>query len=1250
MKKKKINLNKFIALILSFLFIMQQSLAYQVLAQSTITNGDGSVIGPNGGENIWNIKPDAVNGDTGFKQFGKIDLGQGDILNFIYNYVMQSQSGTGNDLTLEDKHGTIDTFVALVNEGVNINGIVNALQNVNGNLKNDGNLLFISPGGMVVGASGVLNVGNLSVISPTPSSYETLKTSLNLPQTQQYYINDYDVSYDESDPEGTSVIVPTSYDYTKSTAIYTDKTLDTSSLSYGADSGAITINGAVIARGNVDLQGGNVAIGNGGLLVAGVGGNTEVLTSHDAAKTLFDSLVATDNMTSGNAFASSNGKITITSKTGTSVADGGIVRNYGTGNTTITNTGVSGVNIAGEVSNAKGNLTVTNSAGDLLVNTTGLVRNNGTMTFTNNGSGTKLALNGTVKNDGDLLVTNETGTNGLLVGGNVTNNTGSATFTNKAGLLNVTNGGTITSNGTSLTMQNTTGTGMTISGTVNNNAGSATFTNNKGKLLVDSTGIINSKGSNLLVYNDGTSGMDIQGKVNINHANKTNTVQFTNKNSNMTLGHTSNKDNISSNADVNIDITNGNLLNNGVTHNLIATTNGANLNLDVTNGAIGEEVGPNDGVYTGIGTNARDLSKSVNVSIDGKIKATSTQGTNKSVINLASLDKNMNVDQIKADGRVILLADDSTNKGETPYDIINASSDPSKPNVEGAGISIIASGNIGEDGNALTFRQNNGSYGSVDGQLNHTDDAQYGVDMLAIKDINVKGMDAANGDKLETNVGGLISREGSINAEFSGDTFIRETTAANEINITTRGKNMYIENLGEVPTYPQDYYGPNENIHPDKVKITALDLGTSWDNPDDHSNAADSTIIIKNGKIEGQGQGRPAHEQDLTLVADNAYAGGYHFHMGKDRGVKSDDPLRFNLSYVEEDARTNKITTPEGETVSIRAKAVRPDDVTAIGQDEADRNYYYGGSSQGGDEGYDGVKDDDGNYVDNPNGDEQGDENDDDNLVVPKDDEEVVDTDADSDTDIDTDTDTDTDIDTDTDTDTDTDVDTDTDTDTDIDTDTDVDTDSDSDIDTDSDTDTDIDTDTDTDTDLDTDTDTDTDTDVDTDTDIDTDIDTDTDVDTDTDTDTDTDIDEPDLPSIDLGQAVYKQRVVSDRVDSIDKRQYMRFGGEEAQDLITFESTDDVIAISDISRGGVSLKHNKKLKVGDVVPVHLTYGDLEINANVKIVSASDVKAGGQFIDLDQATANKLLYLSLLEKDQPIAQTIQNSNITTTIEE
>ena len=62
-----------------------------------------------------------------------------------------------------------------------------------------------------------------------------------------------------------------------------------------------------------------------------------------------------------------------------------------------------------------------------------------------------------------------------------------------------------------------------------------------------------------------------------------------------------------------------------------------------------------------------------------------------------------------------------------------------------------------------------------------------------------------------------------------------------------------------------------------------------------------------------------------------------------------------------------------------------------------------------------------------------------------------------------------------------------------------------------------------------------------------------------------------------------------------------------------------------------------------------------MNANVKIVSASDVTAGAEFVDLDQATANKLLYLSLLKDDggQPkeeyYANTnyIENENLSTT---
>ena len=76
MKIKRINRKKITAFLLSFLFLMHQSLAFQVLA-STITNGDGSAIKPNPDTGNFDVRPDAWNGNTGFKHFDKIDLSQG---------------------------------------------------------------------------------------------------------------------------------------------------------------------------------------------------------------------------------------------------------------------------------------------------------------------------------------------------------------------------------------------------------------------------------------------------------------------------------------------------------------------------------------------------------------------------------------------------------------------------------------------------------------------------------------------------------------------------------------------------------------------------------------------------------------------------------------------------------------------------------------------------------------------------------------------------------------------------------------------------------------------------------------------------------------------------------------------------------------------------------------------------------------------------------------------------------------------
>lgn len=74
------------------------------------------------------------------------------------------------------------------------------------------------------------------------------------------------------------------------------------------------------------------------------------------------------------------------------------------------------------------------------------------------------------------------------------------------------------------------------------------------------------------------------------------------------------------------------------------------------------------------------------------------------------------------------------------------------------------------------------------------------------------------------------------------------------------------------------------------------------------------------------------------------------------------------------------------------------------------------------------------------------------------------------------------------------------------------------------------------------------------------------------------------------------------------------------------------------------MTHHNDLKVGDVVPVQISYGDLNINADVKIVSASDRRAGAEFINLDQATANKILYMNIMLEEQTAARNKANNHI------
>jgi hypothetical protein len=172
--------------------------------------------------------------------------------------------------------------------------------------------------------------------------------------------------------------------------------------------------------------------------------------------------------------------------------------------------------------------------------------------------------------------------------------------------------------------------------------------------------------------------------------------------------------------------------------------------------------------------------------------------------------------------------------------------------------------------------------------------------------------------------------------------------------------------------------------------------------------------------------------------------------------------------------------------------------------------------------------------------------------------------------------------------------------------------------------------DTDTDTDIDTDIDMDTDNDIDTDLDTDTDIDTDTDLDTDTDTDTDLDTDS-DIPDVDGRETYIQRKDIDNAIDTIDKRQFMRFNVSQTTNPVLMErSGNGVERLLDVSRGGIAVTHNGNLKVGDVIPVHLSYGGLDINAQAKVVSSTSAgRAGAEFVNIDQAVANQLLYLNMM---------------------
>ena len=288
------NKKRIISALLTTLFLAQQSMLISVSATE--------ITGVRGNNGVYDITPSALakKGDgslstVGFRKYKDFQLSKDDIANLIFKY------GKNN----------VETFVNLVDNQIQIDGLVNSVRD--GNFYN-GKAIFVSPNGMVVGASGVLNVGSLGIYAPTQKVYD------------DYLANPRE---------------------------------DLSTLTTSNGGANVQINGKVMAAQDIDIRSGKVDIT--GKMISGTG-NTATITGRQQAENLFNQLVNTNNIRPAYGLVQ-KGSITINANNGIYQGYDSNITNYGKGNITVTNiSDVGNVDYRGTTTNHGGDINITSKA------------------------------------------------------------------------------------------------------------------------------------------------------------------------------------------------------------------------------------------------------------------------------------------------------------------------------------------------------------------------------------------------------------------------------------------------------------------------------------------------------------------------------------------------------------------------------------------------------------------------------------------------------------------------------------------------------------------------------------------------------------------------------------------------------------------------------------------------------------------------------------------------------------------------
>ena len=423
-----------------------------------------NITGVTGTNGVYNITPEHFSGIAGYRKYDNFTLDQGDKANLQF---VRNQEGKADPTA----------FVNLVENKVNINGVLNTMRGEN---FFNGHAIFITPGGFVVGQSGVLNVGRLSVATPTTATYNKLLK------------DDNNNSYGD-----------VNFDYAQAIGRRVSKLTQNSDVNLPSNNADVTVNGYVFTRAGAELGGKAVAVP--GHIVNGVKTVDTAVASLSDAETLFGTLVNTNGtVKAANGFQAQGGRILLKSSDSLNVS--GTVTN-GTGETYLTNNGTNGLAVSGKVAGTT-YARLYNTKGDLAVNDGAYVSAAQVDARNQSGAGALTLASGSTLNGTSKVQVKNQGSGALSTAGTLS---GKGTFSVKNYGSGMTVGGTITNSQGDTAIRNDNG-AMTVDAAITNSNGNMGIINEGSGMTVGGTSEIKNTGK-LKIANNGTSGLTVYGKV-----------------------------------------------------------------------------------------------------------------------------------------------------------------------------------------------------------------------------------------------------------------------------------------------------------------------------------------------------------------------------------------------------------------------------------------------------------------------------------------------------------------------------------------------------------------------------------------------------------------------------------------------------------------------------------------------------------------------------------------------------------------